>query len=92
MRAHASVKLVTAARGKAARAEPVAALYEVGRVVHHGRLTALEDQLCHFSVSGYRGPRSPDRADAMVWGLSELMLAGNGGMTGWSSSGFSLAR
>ena len=92
VRAHASVKLVTAARGKAARAEPVAALYEVGRVVHHGRFTALEDQLCHFSVSGYRGPRSPDRADAMVWGLSELMLAGNGGMTGWSSSGFSLAR
>ncbi|WP_245528499.1 phage terminase large subunit [Gluconobacter morbifer] len=64
VRAHAPVRLVTAARGKAARAEPVAALYEVGRVIHHGRFAVLEDQLCHFSVSGYRGPRSPDRAGA----------------------------
>ena len=92
VRAHAPVRLVTAARGKAARAEPVAALYEIGKVIHHGRFEALEDQLCHFSVSGYRGSRSPDRADAMVWGLSELMLSGSSGVTGWSPSGFSLAR
>ncbi|WP_174694732.1 phage terminase large subunit [Gluconobacter frateurii] len=92
VRAHAPVRLVTAARGKAARAEPVAALYEIGKVVHHGRFETLEDQLCHFSVSGYRGSRSPDRADAMVWGLSELMLSGSSGVTGWSPSGFSLAR
>ncbi|OAJ67891.1 DNA packaging protein [Gluconobacter cerinus] len=93
VRATAPVRLVTAARGKAARAEPVAALYEIGKVVHHGRFEALEDQLCHFSVSGYRGPRSPDRADAMVWGLSELMLSGSSSsMAGWSPSAFSLAR
>ena len=92
VRAQAPVRLVTAPRGKAARAEPVAALYELGRVIHHGRFTALEDQLCHFSVSGYRGSRSPDRADAMVWGLSDLMLNGTGGVASWNSAGFSFAR
>jgi len=92
VRAQAPVRLVTAARGKAARAEPVAALYELGRIIHHGRFTALEDQLCHFSVSGYRGSRSPDRADAMVWGLSDLMLNGTGGVASWNSAGFSFAR
>lgn len=91
LRANAPVRLVTAARGKAARAEPVAALYEIGKVVHHGRFAVLEEQLCHFSVSGYRGARSPDRADAMVWGLSELMLSGGRPAT-WSAGGFSLAR
>ncbi|AOX17723.1 phage terminase large subunit [Kozakia baliensis] len=75
VRPQAAVKMVNAARGKAARAEPVAALYDLGRVTHHGRFSALEDQLCHFSVHGYRGAKSPDRADAMVWGLSELMLS-----------------
>lgn len=74
VRAQAAVKTVSAARGKVARAEPVAALYETGRVFHHGRFVALEDQLCRFSVQGYRGARSPDRADALVWGLSTLML------------------
>ncbi|WP_068170976.1 phage terminase large subunit [Neokomagataea thailandica] len=92
VRAHAPVKMVTAARGKAARAEPVAALYEVGKVVHHGRFAALEEQLCYFSVSGYRGARSPDRADAMVWGLSEVMLSSSGQVASWGSSGFSLMR
>lgn len=70
----APVKLVTASRGKAQRAEPVAALYEQGRVVHHGRFPDLEDQLCQFSAAGYQGAKSPDRADALVWGLTELML------------------
>ncbi|WP_170211098.1 phage terminase large subunit [Neokomagataea tanensis] len=92
VRPHAPVKMVTAARGKAARAEPVAALYEVGKVVHHGRFSLLEDQLCHFSVSGYRGARSPDRADAMVWGLSEVMLTTGEQVASWGSSGFSLMR
>jgi phage terminase large subunit-like protein len=70
------VKLVHASRGKAARAEPVAALYEAGRVRHAGQFPELEDQLCGLMVGGdYEGPgRSPDRADALVWALTELML------------------
>ncbi len=70
------VRLVHASRGKVARAEPVAALYEGGRVRHLGAFPALEDELCGLIAGGgYEGPgRSPDRADALVWGLSELML------------------
>lgn len=70
------VKLVHASRGKVARAEPVAALYASGRVKHCGMFAQLEDQLCGLLVGGdYAGPgRSPDRADALVWALTELML------------------
>ncbi|HEY6817204.1 MAG TPA: terminase family protein [Croceibacterium sp.] len=70
------LRLVHASRGKSARAEPVAALYEAGRVRHCGQLPELEDQLCGLLAGGgYEGPgRSPDRADALVWALSELML------------------
>jgi phage terminase large subunit-like protein len=70
------VTLVSASRGKVARAEPVATLYERGRVRHCGRFAALEDEMCGLIVGGgYQGPgRSPDRADALVWALSELML------------------
>ncbi len=70
------VKLVHASRGKSARAEPVAALYERGRVRHVGGFAALEDQLCGMMIGGaYQGPgRSPDRADACVWAITELML------------------
>jgi phage terminase large subunit-like protein len=70
------IKLVHATRGKAARAEPVAALYEAGRVRHAGQFPELEDQLCGLMASGgYEGPgRSPDRADALVWAMTELML------------------
>ena len=70
------VKLVHATRGKAARAEPVATLYASGRVHHVGMFPALEDELCGVMAGGrYEGPgRSPDRADALVWGLTELML------------------
>lgn len=70
------VALVHAAHGKVARAEPVAALYERGRVRHLGAFPALEDELCGLIAGGgYEGPgRSPDRADALVWALSELML------------------
>ncbi|WP_417611481.1 DNA-packaging protein [Parasphingorhabdus sp.] len=70
------VKLVHAARGKVARAEPVAALYENGRVHHVGAFPQLEDELCGLLIGGgYEGPgRSPDRADALVWALTELML------------------
>ncbi len=70
------LKLVHASRGKVARAEPVAALYEGGRVRHAGTFPKLEDELCGLISGGaYQGPgRSPDRADALVWALSELML------------------
>lgn len=72
------VRLVHASRGKGARAEPVSVLYENGRVVHVGGFAELEDQLCGMlAAGGYAGPgRSPDRADALVWAISEL--AGNG--------------
>jgi len=66
------VKLVKASLGKRARAEPVAALYEQGRVVHCGAFPALEEELMALG-SGDLG-HSPDRADALVWAVSELML------------------
>jgi hypothetical protein len=68
------VKLVHASRGKVVRAEPVAALYEENKVGHAGRFNKMEEQMCLFSTSGYKGDRSPDRADANVWALTELML------------------
>lgn len=70
------VKLVHASRGKAARAEPVAALYGAGKVRHRGVFAHLEDQMCGLMAGGeYAGPgRSPDRADALVWAITELML------------------
>jgi phage terminase large subunit-like protein len=71
----ASYKEVTASRGKVARAEPIAALYEQGRVSHVGGLPELEDQMCQIGPEGFIGEGSPDRADALVWALSELMLA-----------------
>lgn len=74
------VKLVHASRGKVARAEPIAALYTAGRVRHRGIFVKLEDQLCGLLVGGeYAGPgRSPDRADALVWALTELVLSSGG--------------
>ena len=70
-----SYKEVTASRGKVARAEPVAALYEQNRISHVPGLDDLEDQLCLFGPEGYEGEGSPDRADALVWALTELMLS-----------------
>jgi phage terminase large subunit-like protein len=74
------VKKVSASRGKVARAEPVAALYEAGKAFHIGAFPELEDELCGLiSGGGYEGPgRSPDRADALVWAMSELMLGRRG--------------
>ncbi len=68
------VRSVRAKRGKWLRAEPVAALYEQGRVRHAGSFAALEDEMCDFGPDGLSGGRSPDRVDALVWALSELML------------------
>jgi hypothetical protein len=72
----APVKMVTASRGKVARAEPIAALYEQGKVSHVGAFADLEDQLFAMTPAGFMGDGSPDRADALVWGLSEIMLGG----------------
>ena len=69
-----SYKEVTASRGKVARAEPVAALYEQGRISHVGALSDVEDQCCLIGPDGYIGEGSPDRADALVWALTDLML------------------
>ncbi|TCQ12315.1 phage terminase large subunit-like protein [Rhizobium sp. PP-F2F-G36] len=69
---------VRASRGKWLRAEPVAALYEQGRVVHAGAFPALEDQMCDFGADGLSSGRSPDRLDALVWALTALMLEGGG--------------
>jgi phage terminase large subunit-like protein len=70
-------KAVDATRGKVVRAEPIAALYEQGKVSHVGSFPDLEDQMCNFTPSGYVGEGSPDRADALVWALTELMLGGS---------------
>ena len=64
---------VTASRGKIARTEPIAALYEQNRVRHAGAFNELEDQLCAMTSEGFVGDGSPDRADALVWALTELM-------------------
>lgn len=66
------IKMVTASRGKVIRAEPIAALYEQGRVSHVGEFNDLEDQMCAMTGAGYVGEGSPDRADALVWALTEL--------------------
>ncbi|MGH1414847.1 MAG: DNA-packaging protein [Pelagimonas sp.] len=63
---------VRASRGKHIRAEPVAALYAQGRVRHVGQLPELETQMMQFTSEGYQGDDSPDRADALVWALTEL--------------------
>jgi len=68
------LRLVHASRGKRARAEPVAALYEQGRVRHAGAFPELEDEMCALDHSGLAAGRSPDRVDALVWAVSELAL------------------
>lgn len=67
------VSTVYASKSKVARAEPVAALYEQGKVKHVGRFPELEDELC--SMGAHKGPgKSPDRADALVWAVTDLLL------------------
>jgi phage terminase large subunit-like protein len=70
------VKPARARRGKWLRAEPVAALYQSKKVRHAGRFPALEDEMCDFGPDGLSGGRSPDRVDALVWAVSELLLGG----------------
>ena len=73
-----SYKKLTATRGKLVRAEPVAALYEQGRAHHVGMFDKLEDQMCNFTIDSND---SPDRMDAMVWAMHEL-LAGQSSIMG----------
>ena len=65
-------KALTASRGKSVRAEPISALMETGKVRLAGYFRQLEEELCGFTTSGYMGEQSPNRADAFVWGMSEL--------------------
>lgn len=74
---------VRATRGKWMRAEPVAALYGRGLVGHVPGLTALEDELCAFGPDGKADGHSPDRVDALVWALTELLLKGFGPRVRW---------
>ncbi len=68
------IKSVRASRGKWLRAEPVAALYEQSRVAHIGQFNKLEDQMCDFARNGLSSGQSPDRLDALVWAVTELLL------------------
>jgi phage terminase large subunit-like protein len=69
-----SYRAVRASRGKVARAEPVAALYEQGRVKHLRGLGLLEDQMAEMTARGFVGRGSPDRVDALVWAITDLMI------------------
>jgi phage terminase large subunit-like protein len=66
------IRLVPATRSKAARAEPIALRFETGRAKLAGHFPELEDQLCALTWAGFQGAGSPDRADAMVWAMTEL--------------------
>lgn len=66
------VKVLTASRGKAVRAEPISALTEQGKIRFAGDFPRLEDELCSMTTAGYLGTNSPNRADAFVWAMSEL--------------------
>ncbi len=68
------VRQVKAMRGKWLRAEPVAHLYERGLVSHVGKLPELEDEMCDFGLEGLTSGKSPDRVDALVWALTDLMI------------------
>ncbi|MFN3294013.1 MAG: DNA-packaging protein [Gemmobacter sp.] len=70
----APLKAVRASKGKSVRAEPVAALYEQGRVKHLPGMVGLEEQMCRMTLRGYVGKGSPDRVDALVWAISELVV------------------
>jgi phage terminase large subunit-like protein len=69
---------VVASRGKVQRAEPVAALYERGMISHVDQsMLLLESQMCEMATDGFMGEASPDRVDALVWALSELLVTGS---------------
>jgi phage terminase large subunit-like protein len=70
-----NIREVTASRGKVVRAEPIAALWTQGRVCLAGRFPELEHQMLAMTLAGFMGDKSPDRLDAMVWGLTALFPA-----------------
>ncbi|WP_420415283.1 DNA-packaging protein [Roseibium sp.] len=72
VRSDLPIREVWASRGKHVRAEPIASLYEQGRVHHVGSFPELENQLTQFTNAGFEGEGSPDRADSLVWNLTEL--------------------
>lgn len=74
VRKNLPVEMIAASRGKVVRAEPIAALFEKQRVRLVGTFPRLEDQLAGFTRAGWKGSGSPDRADAAIWSLSDLML------------------
>ena len=76
--AQVPVMTVRATRGKYLRAEPVAQLYEQGRVKHVGVFPALEDEMCDFGLDGLSSGRSPDRLDALVWAITALTFGARG--------------
>jgi phage terminase large subunit-like protein len=69
---HVKIIEVRASRGKHVRAEPIAALYEQGKIAHVGAFPRLEEQMTQMTTAGYEGPGSPDRVDALVWAFTEL--------------------
>lgn len=69
------IKEVRATRGKHVRAEPIASMYEQGRVHHVGSFPQLETQMTQMTTFGYEGAGSPDRVDALVWAMSDLFPA-----------------
>lgn len=73
------VTSVRASRGKFLRAEPVATLYEQGRVKHAGVFAALEDEMCDFGSGGLSNGKSPDRLDALVWAVASLAFQARSG-------------
>ena len=74
-------RAVHASRGKVVRAQPIASLYEQGRVRHVGTFAKLEDQMVSMTDSGFLGNGSPDRVDALVWAITDLMFGKNTGAT-----------
>ena len=72
--ANVSYRAVRATRGKAVRAEPVAALYQRGRIFHMRRFSTLEEQMLAFIPGSLRHNQSPDRIDALVWAITALLL------------------
>jgi phage terminase large subunit-like protein len=69
---------VVASRGKVQRAEPISVLYERDQVTHVAQdMLVLEDQMCQMATDGFMGEGSPDFVDALVWGLSELLVTGS---------------
>ena len=75
VRPEISIVEVVATKGKHVRAAPISALYTLGKISHVGAFPELEDQMCLMTSAGYEGKGSPDRCDALVWGMTELFPA-----------------